>query len=294
MRMVLGLLPFGALVAGSASEIVTWVFGSSFEPAAPILAILILGAIAFVMVSVVTVIATASGFPRFVLYFSLPLVLPRGDRKLCLDSPIWRLWSSRGYGGNRRHGVHRGDVPPLGDYAAGRDVVAEPGNKRAGLHGGCHVASCGPPVVGQIGVHRTAIPLAYLALREFTAEENRAGPFVPAVESPACNATSQNVIRYGIARPFIQSSEAENTSVSALRERICRSLPPPNADREFSQKDGVLEYCNQMEPKMSSPHRGIIYIVTGQKFIDEACRSAASVKKCMPDVADNNICGRAH
>ena len=35
---------------------------------------------------------------------------------------------------------------------------------------------------------------------------------------------------------------------------------------------------------MSSPSRGIIYIVTGQKFVEEACRSAASVKKCMPDI----------
>ena len=35
---------------------------------------------------------------------------------------------------------------------------------------------------------------------------------------------------------------------------------------------------------MSSQSRGIIYIVTGQKFVDEACRSAASVKKCMPDI----------
>lgn len=35
---------------------------------------------------------------------------------------------------------------------------------------------------------------------------------------------------------------------------------------------------------MSSPSRGIIYIVTGQKFLDEACLSAASVKKCMPNI----------
>ena len=35
---------------------------------------------------------------------------------------------------------------------------------------------------------------------------------------------------------------------------------------------------------MSSPSRGIIYIVTGQKFVDEACLSAASVKRCMPDI----------
>jgi hypothetical protein len=35
---------------------------------------------------------------------------------------------------------------------------------------------------------------------------------------------------------------------------------------------------------MSSSSRGIIYIVTGQKFVDEACRSAASVKRCMSDI----------
>jgi hypothetical protein len=36
---------------------------------------------------------------------------------------------------------------------------------------------------------------------------------------------------------------------------------------------------------MSSPSRGIIYIATGQKFVEEACRSAASVKNCMPDIS---------
>lgn len=35
---------------------------------------------------------------------------------------------------------------------------------------------------------------------------------------------------------------------------------------------------------MSPSTRGIIYIVTGQKFVEEACRSAASVKRCMPDI----------
>ena len=75
MRIVIGLFPFGALIAGAAPEIVIWVFGQSFEPAAPILAILIGGAIAFVMVSIAAVIATASGVPRFTLYLSMPLVL---------------------------------------------------------------------------------------------------------------------------------------------------------------------------------------------------------------------------
>lgn len=75
MRIVVGLFPFGALIAGAAPEIVTLVFGQSFELAGPILAVLIMGAIAFVMVSVAVVIATASGAPLFTLYLSTPLVL---------------------------------------------------------------------------------------------------------------------------------------------------------------------------------------------------------------------------
>jgi len=35
---------------------------------------------------------------------------------------------------------------------------------------------------------------------------------------------------------------------------------------------------------MSSLSRGVIYIVTGQQFVDEACLSAGTVKRCMPDV----------
>ncbi len=46
---------------------------------------------------------------------------------------------------------------------------------------------------------------------------------------------------------------------------------------------------------MSSKSKGIIYIVTRQKFADEACCSATSVKKTMPDIpitifADRPIC----
>jgi hypothetical protein len=35
---------------------------------------------------------------------------------------------------------------------------------------------------------------------------------------------------------------------------------------------------------MSSSTRGVIYIVTGKKFVEEACLSAVSVKQCMPDI----------
>jgi O-antigen/teichoic acid export membrane protein len=75
VRVILGLFPFGALVAGSASEIVVLIFGSSFAPAAPILALLFSGAIAFILVSISAVVATAVGTPRLALYVSILLVV---------------------------------------------------------------------------------------------------------------------------------------------------------------------------------------------------------------------------
>ena len=75
MRMVLGLLPIAAMVSGAASEIVTLFFGQAFEPAAPIFALLIWGAVAFVMISVSMTIVTAARPPRLTLILSVPLVL---------------------------------------------------------------------------------------------------------------------------------------------------------------------------------------------------------------------------
>jgi O-antigen/teichoic acid export membrane protein len=75
MRMVLGLLPIAAMVSGAASEIVTLFFGRPFEPAAPLFALLIWGAVAFVMISVLMTIVTAACPPRLTLMLSAPLVL---------------------------------------------------------------------------------------------------------------------------------------------------------------------------------------------------------------------------
>jgi O-antigen/teichoic acid export membrane protein len=75
MRMVLGLLPIAAMVSGAASEIVTLFFGQAFEPAAPLFALLIWGAVAFVMISVSMTIVTAARPPRLTLILSAPLVL---------------------------------------------------------------------------------------------------------------------------------------------------------------------------------------------------------------------------
>ena len=74
MRMVLGLLPLAAMVAGAAHEIVPLFFGQPFEPAAPLFALLIFGAVAFVMISVVMAIVTAVAPARLTLMLSAPLV----------------------------------------------------------------------------------------------------------------------------------------------------------------------------------------------------------------------------
>jgi len=75
MRIVLGLLPVAAMVSGAAAEIVTLFFGQAFERAAPLFAVLIWGAVAFVMISVSITIVTAARPPRLTLILSAPLFL---------------------------------------------------------------------------------------------------------------------------------------------------------------------------------------------------------------------------
>ena len=70
----MGMLPIAAMVSGAASEIVTLFFGQPFEPAGPLLAVLIWGAVAFVMISAMMVIVTAVRPPRLTLMLSAPLV----------------------------------------------------------------------------------------------------------------------------------------------------------------------------------------------------------------------------
>jgi len=183
IRLVLGLLPFGAMVAGAAPEIVTWIFGSTFEPAAPILSYLILGAISFVMVSVAAVVSTAVGAPRFALYVSIGLLFcgvvanyalipsfgatgAAAATALCQMigataslGVVYRLWSIG---------------PPVGTLW--RSVVI-------GLL--AYTLAVMWPAAGILLLIKLAcigitIPLAYLALREFTPEEiAQARSFLP-------------------------------------------------------------------------------------------------------------------
>ncbi|MDT3776281.1 oligosaccharide flippase family protein [Nitrospira sp. MA-1] len=174
MRMVVGLFPFGALVAGAAPEIVTLVFGQSFELAGPILGVLIMGAIAFVMVSVAVVIATASGAPLFTLYLSIPLVvlvlignlvmIPRfgafgAAMVTALCQGIGALASL--FAINRLWGI----FPPIGTFLRGA-IISVLAYTLAVIW-----PTSGLLLMMKIGCIGVVIILAYFVLREFSHDE---------------------------------------------------------------------------------------------------------------------------
>lgn len=74
LRVVLWMLPFAGMAAGIASEIVRLIFGSHFLPAAPLLSVLIFGALGLVMLSVTTSILIAVGKPGWTLGLMGPLI----------------------------------------------------------------------------------------------------------------------------------------------------------------------------------------------------------------------------
>lgn len=75
LRLMVGLLPFAAMTAGASSEIVGLIFGPAFLPSAPLLAVLIFGALAVAMISVTTAILTAAQKPAWTFWLTGPLVL---------------------------------------------------------------------------------------------------------------------------------------------------------------------------------------------------------------------------
>ncbi len=74
MRVTFWLVPVAAIIAGAAPEVVQVVFGSTFMPAGPLLALLIVGAVANVMLMVSLTIMTAVGLPARTVMFTAPLV----------------------------------------------------------------------------------------------------------------------------------------------------------------------------------------------------------------------------
>lgn len=74
LRVVIGMLPFAALISGAAGEIAVSVFGGTFRAASTPLAILIIGSVSFLAISVATAILTAAGKPRWTVLITAPLV----------------------------------------------------------------------------------------------------------------------------------------------------------------------------------------------------------------------------
>lgn len=75
VRVVLGMLPFAGMTAGAAHEVVVLIFGSAFAPAAPLLALLIFGKVAALMISIVSVIIIAADRPRWTFALAGPILL---------------------------------------------------------------------------------------------------------------------------------------------------------------------------------------------------------------------------
>jgi len=74
MRVVVVLLPFAAMVAGSAHEIVTIIFGAAFGETAPLLALLIFAGVAMAMIQLTNAVLTASERPGLSFAVAGPLV----------------------------------------------------------------------------------------------------------------------------------------------------------------------------------------------------------------------------
>ncbi|MBC7790575.1 MAG: oligosaccharide flippase family protein [Anaerolineae bacterium] len=64
LRIGLRFLPFGGLIAGSAAEIVAFIFGPLYTPAEGVLSVLTFGALSLVIVSISTAVLTAIGRAR--------------------------------------------------------------------------------------------------------------------------------------------------------------------------------------------------------------------------------------
>jgi len=74
LRGVLWLLPFAGMTAGAATEIVVAIFGNVYLPGAPLLALLIFAALAWLMISVCTAILTACGKPLWPVLLIAPTI----------------------------------------------------------------------------------------------------------------------------------------------------------------------------------------------------------------------------
>ena len=74
IRLIFCVLPFAAMTAGTAKEIVVVIYGDAFITASPLLATLIFGALASTMIAVTTSMLIAAGRPGLPFALNGPLV----------------------------------------------------------------------------------------------------------------------------------------------------------------------------------------------------------------------------
>jgi len=74
LRLVIGLLPIGAVTIATAPSIVSLIYGVEFLPTAPILSLLIFSALGLMMISVGTTILIAAERPNWPVFITLPMV----------------------------------------------------------------------------------------------------------------------------------------------------------------------------------------------------------------------------
>ncbi|MGD1864372.1 MAG: lipopolysaccharide biosynthesis protein [Phormidesmis sp.] len=74
LRLVVGLLPMGAITVATAPAIVSLIYGETFSPTAPILSILIFSSLGLMMISIGTTILTAADRPKSPFFVAAPLL----------------------------------------------------------------------------------------------------------------------------------------------------------------------------------------------------------------------------
>ncbi|MDB9529346.1 oligosaccharide flippase family protein [Oscillatoria sp. CS-180] len=74
LRLVIGLLPIGAITIATAPAIVKLIYGDAFLPTAPILSVLIFSSLGLMMISIGTTILTAADRPKTPFLIAAPLL----------------------------------------------------------------------------------------------------------------------------------------------------------------------------------------------------------------------------
>ncbi len=75
VRMIICMLPFAGMSAGAANELAVAIYGRSFLPSGPLLALLIFAALGIMLISVSSAALIASGRPSWPAFLTMPLVI---------------------------------------------------------------------------------------------------------------------------------------------------------------------------------------------------------------------------